>query len=133
MAAEMGLSEEQFFDTTPRHFNRLRIAWLENRPALEAARFVSFHVLRSVGAKVRRFEQVVRFPWDVTVRRVQLEDWNNPAMLKFSEEADRALAILNPKVYEEYMAGKAAREKQAEQNTQAADDPEMKIEFDLDL
>lgn len=105
----MGMSEAEFFDTTPRHFNRLRIAWLNNRPALEAARFVSYHVLRAAGSHIRRFDQVVRFPWDIRQPRVALEPWDSPAMLRFSEEADRALAILNPEAYAAYMAGKEAR------------------------
>ena len=89
---------------------RRRRAWLQNRPGMESARFIAFHVMKAGGYKIRRVEQICRFPWDIVVRRVQLEDWDSPAMKQFDEEADAALAVINPKAYAEYMAGKAARE-----------------------
>lgn len=106
----MGMSEAEFFDCTPAHFVRRRRAWLENRNGMEEARFIAFHVMKAGGFKVRRLTQIAKFPWDVVQRRVQLEPWDSPAMVEFSEAADRALAVLNPKAYEEYMAGKKARE-----------------------
>jgi hypothetical protein len=135
----MGMSEEQFFDCTPRHFARLRKAWLINRQGMEEARFIAFHVMKAGGYKVRRFTDIARFPWEKHVRRVQLEDWDSPAMLKFSEDADKALAILNPKAYAEYMAGKKAREEgkniegmaTSQTLNQEPNDPEMNIDIEL--
>lgn len=135
------MSEAQFFDTTPRHFVRLRTAWLQNRQGMEEARFVAFHVMKAGGYKVRRFTDIARFPWEKHVRRVQLEDWDSPAMKKFSEDADKALAILNPKAYAEYMAGKAAREggenidglTTTQAINQEPNDPEMTINFNIDF
>lgn len=106
----MGMSEAEFFDCTPAHFMRRRRAWLQNRHGLEEARFIAFHVMKAGGFKIRRLTQICRFPWDVIVPSVKLEPWDSPAMIEFSEAADRALAVLNPKAYEEYMAGKRARE-----------------------
>ena len=37
------------------------------------------------------------------MRNVLLEPWDSEGMKKFDEEADRALAVLNPKAYEEYI------------------------------
>lgn len=125
----MGMSEADFFDTTPRHFNRLRQAFLDNRNGMETARLISFFVLKAAGSKIRRFDQVLKFPWDVAVRRVQLEPWDSPAMLKFSEEADRALAVLNPKAYATYMAGKEAKAKTAADP--AGDDLTIEMEIDF--
>ena len=105
----MGLSEDQFFDCTPVYFMRRRRAWLQNRNGMEEARFIAFHVMKAGGYKVRRLTDIVKFPWDVVVRRVHLEAWDSPAMKQFDEEADRALAVLNPAAYEKYMAGKKAR------------------------
>lgn len=102
----MGMSEAEFFDTTPAHFMRRRRAWLDNRPGMEEARFVAFYVMQAAGAKVRRLQQIAKFPWDVVVPSVQLEDWNSPAMLEFDAAADRALAVLNPEAYAKYMEGK---------------------------
>lgn len=133
------MSEKQFFDCTPRHFARLRKAWLINRQGMEEARFIAFHVMKAGGYKVRRLTDIVRFPWDRTVRRVKLEAWDSQAMKKFSEDADKALAILNPKAYAEYMAGKQAREEgkniegMATNPTlnQEPNDPEMTIDIEL--
>lgn len=106
----MRMSEAEFFDTTPAYFMRRRRAWLQNRHGMEEARFVAFFVMKAGGFKVRRLTQIAKFSWDVFVPSVKLEDWDSPAMKKFDEEADRALAVLNPKAYAEYMAGKKARE-----------------------
>ena len=105
----MSMSEAEFFDTTPAHFMRRRRAWVQNRHGMEEARFVAFFVMKAGGFKIRRLTQIAKFPWDVVERRVKLEPWDSPAMKKFDEEADRALAVLNPKAYAEYMAGKKAR------------------------
>ena len=137
----MGIGEAQFFDTTPRHFVRLRTAWLQNRHGMEEARFVAFHVMKAGGYKVRRLTDIMRFPWDRFVRSVKLEAWDSPAMKKFSEDADKALAILNPKAYAEYMAGKQARESgeniEGLTTSQALNkepsDPEMTIDVQLSL
>lgn len=96
------------FDSTPAHFMRRRRAWLQNRPGMEEARFIAFHVMKAGGYKIRRIEQICRFPWDRVVRLVNLEPWDSPAMIEFSEAADRALAVLNPEAYAKYMEGKKA-------------------------
>lgn len=106
----MGMMEQDFWDCTPRYFMRRRQAWLQDRMGMERARFIAYHVMKAGGYKVRRLTQIVKFPWDVVVRNVLLEPWDSEGMKKFDEEADRALAVLNPKAYEEYMAGKKARE-----------------------
>jgi len=106
----MGMMERDFWDCTPRYFMRRRQAWLQDRMGMERARFIAYHVMKAGGYKVRRLTQIVKFPWDVVERLVQLEPWDSEAMKKFDEEADRALAVLNPKAYEEYMEGKRARE-----------------------
>lgn len=125
----MGMCEDDFWHTTMVYFQRRRRAWLHNRPLMEAARFGAFYALKAAGIKIRRYEQVVRFPWDVVVRRVQLEDWNSPAMLRFSEEADRALAVLNPEAYAKYMEGKRLREQAAT----TPPDPDFEINMDIEL
>lgn len=125
----MGMSEEEFFDCTPVWFMRRRRAWLENRPGMEAARFVSFWVMRAAGAKVKRLTQLAKFPWDVFVPSVKLEAWDSPEMQKFDEEADRALAVLNPAAYEKYMQGKGARV----QIFESAPDEDMRIDAEIDF
>lgn len=111
---------------------RRRKAFLQNRNGMEEARFIAFHVLKAGGFKIRRLNQVAKFPWDRTVRRVKLEAWDSPEMLKFSSDADRALEILNPKAFAEYMAGKKAREEKSD-IPKTDNDPDMTIEFDLSL
>lgn len=107
----MGMMEQDFWDCTPRYFMRRRQAWLQDRLGMEQARFIAYHVMKAGGYKMRRLTDIAKFPWDVVVPLVQLEPWDSEAMKKFDEEADRALAVLNPKAYEEYMEGKKAREK----------------------
>jgi hypothetical protein len=125
----MGMSEAEFFDCTPRYFMRRRRAFLENRNGRENARYIAYYVMKAAGAKIRRLTAIERFPWDVVVRRVDLEAWDSPAMVKFSEDADKALAILNPEAYAKYMAGKQAREEAQPPHT----DPEMTIEAELNF
>lgn len=123
------MTEAEFFDCTPVWFMRRRRAWLENRPGMEAARFVSFWAMRAAGAKVKRLTQICRFSWDKTIRTVNLEPWDSPAMQKFDQEADEALRILNPKAWEQYMEGKAARV----QILESAPDEDMRIDAEIDL
>ncbi len=128
----MGMSEAEFFDTTPAHFMRRRRAWLDNRPGMEEARFVAFYVMQAAGAKVRRLQQICKFPWDVVVPSVQLEDWNSPAMLEFDAAADRALAVLNPEAYAKYMEGKAAKERQSQLSESSPPiDPDFRLSGEL--
>lgn len=128
------MSEAEFFDCTPAHFVRRRRAWLENRPGMEEARFIAFHVMKAAGYKVRRLTQIVRFPWEKAVRRVDLEPWDSPAMLKFSEEADEALKILNPEAWEKYMEGKRQREAAATLLTETAiQDADFQLNEELTL
>lgn len=94
---------------TPRYFAARVKAFLENRHGMEEARFVAYHVMKAAGFKIRRLTQIAKFPWDVVVPSVKLEAWDSPAMKKFDEDADRALAILNPAAYAKYMEGKKAR------------------------
>lgn len=128
----MGMSEAEFFDCTPCYFMRRRRAFLDNRNGMEEARFVAFYVMKAAGAKIRRLTQIVRFPWDVVTPSVQLEAWDSPAMIEFSEAADRALAVLNPEAYAKYMEGKKAREANLPESS-ATPDPEMTIEAELDF
>lgn len=122
----MGMTEAEFYDTTPRHFMRRRRAWLQNRHGMEEARFVAFYVLKAAGFKVRRFDQVARFPWEKR-RRIQWEEQSREELQEFSEAADRALAVLNPEAYARYMEGRAAK-----QNTTAEKpDPEMRTDAEL--
>jgi hypothetical protein len=77
---------------------------------------VAFFTVKTVDSKnrIRSPERLYRFPWEEERRHVVgFEPWDSPAMLKFSEEADRALAVLNPEAYAKYMAGKQAREQAA--------------------
>ena len=106
----MGMMEQDFWDCTPRYFMRRRQAWLQDRMGMERARFIAYHVMKAGGYKVRRITDIIKFPWDVVVRLVKLEAWDSEAMKKFDEEADRALAVLNPEAYAKYMDGKKARE-----------------------
>ena len=127
------MSEVEFFDTTPVHFMRRRKAFLQNRNGMEEARFISFHVMKAAGFKVRRFTQIAKFPWDVFVPSVKLEAWDSPEMLKFSEEADRALAVLNPEAYAQYMEGKRQREEAAKLSESSTPDNDMTIESKIDF
>jgi hypothetical protein len=127
----MHMAEADFWGCTPRYFMRRRKAFLQNRNGMEEARFVSFNVMKAAGAKIRRVQQICRFPWDVVERRVKLEAWDSPAMLKFDREADEALKILNPEAYAKYMEGKAAREQQSEVAAKPPDD--MRIDAEIDF
>lgn len=126
----MGMSEAEFFDTTPVHFMRRRKAFLQNRNGMEEARFISYHILKAGGFKIRRVTQVAKFPWDVFAPSIKLEAWDSPEMLKFSEEADRALAVLNPEAYAKYMEGKRQREAGI---AKADHDPDMTIKTEIDF
>lgn len=106
------MSEAEFWDSTPRYFAARVKAFVENRQGMEEARFVAYYVMKTVDPKNRykRLTQIVKFPWEKALRTVKLEDWDSPEMLKFDEEADKALAILNPEAYAQYMEGKRQRE-----------------------
>lgn len=93
---------------------------------------MAFHVLKAGGFKVRRLTQIAKFPWDVFAPSVKLEAWDSPAMKKFDEEADRALAVLNPEAYAKYMEGKKARA-EAKLPESSTPDPDMSIEMNLDI
>lgn len=110
----MGMSEQQFFHTTPAHFMRRRRAWLENRPGMEEARFVAFHVMKAAGAKIQRLTQVCKFPWE-TSQTVEFAPITKEELDKFSDEADRVLEKTNPEAYKRYMALKNQSQQQ-EQN-----------------
>lgn len=132
------MAEADFWDCTPRYFMRRRRAFLQNRNGMEEARFISFWVMKAAGAKIRRVTQIARFPWDVFTPSVRLEAWDSPAMLKFDEEADKALAVLNPEVYAKYMEGKRAREQQKNKGADEMPAPglineEFRISGDLEL
>jgi len=101
----MGMSEQEFWDCTPRYFAMRRKAWLQNRQIMEAARFVAFHVIKTVDIKSRftKLTDIVRFEWEPAP---QFEPWDKEEMEKFSEQADKALEKLNPAAYAVYMAGK---------------------------
>lgn len=126
------MSEAEFWDSTPRYFAARVKAFRENRHGMEEARFVAFHVLKAGGFKVRRLTQIAKFPWDVFAPSVKLEAWDSPAMKKFDEEADRALAVLNPEAYAKYMEGKKARA-EAKLPESSTPDPDMSIEMNLDI
>lgn len=106
----MGMSEQDFWDCTPVHFMRLRYAWLQDRLGMEQARFIAYHVMKAGGYRVRRLTDIVRFSWEKYVPRVNLQPWDSPEIVAFSEAADRALAVLNPEAYSKYMEGKRKRE-----------------------
>lgn len=101
----MGMSEVEFWDCTPSYFALRRRAWLDNRQQMEAARFVAFHVMRSVDTKghLKRLTDIIRFEWDEP--GFEFEPIDKEELEKFSAEADEALKILNPAAYERYMAG----------------------------
>ncbi len=104
----MGMSEQQFFHTTPAHFMRLRRAWLENRRGMEEARFLAFLMLKSLDAKnrLRRLTDVMRFPWEEP-EKVEFEPITKEELDRFSDEADRILEKTNPEAYKRYMANKS--------------------------
>lgn len=132
------MAEADFWDCTPTYFMRRRRAWLQNRNGMEEARFIAYHVMKAGGYKVRRLTAIARFPWDVVTPSVQLEAWDSPAMIEFSEAADRALAVLNPEVYAKYMEGKKARAKSPGDFESPGDyeppvDADMRIQGDIDF
>ncbi len=106
----MGMSEAEFWDCTPIYFSLRRKAWLDNRPMMEAARFISFHMIKTVDSKnkFKRLTDIVRFEWDG--EPVKFEPIDQAELDKFSAEADEALKILNPAAYEAYMAGKQKKQ-----------------------
>ncbi len=99
----MGMSEQEFFHTTPVHFMRLRRAWLDNRQGMEEARFVAYHVMKAGGFKVRRLTDIIRFPWE-EVQKIEFEPITKEELDRFSEEADRILEKTNPAAFARYMA-----------------------------
>jgi len=116
LGALVGLSQEEFWNTTPRYLDACRRAYESNfRSGWEQARFVAFFVVKTVDSKNRfKSEQsLVRFPWEVKEDDLPVpteQEWQ-----KVDEEMDEALKVLNPKVYEEYMKGKQAAQTQKQQ------------------
>lgn len=106
---------------------------MENRNGLEEARLISFYVLKAGGFKIRRLTQVIRFPWDKREPLVKgFQEWDSPEMKAWDEEADRALAVLNPEAYARYMEGKKAREEAATIERMTNED-DMTIKAQIDF
>ncbi|MCB0574053.1 MAG: hypothetical protein KDC61_05755 [Saprospiraceae bacterium] len=85
----MGLREQEFWDTTPRYFEALcRAEQQRQRDAIERARFVAFFTLRAAGAKVRKFTDVVRFPWE-RIKGPKVTPESIAELKAFDRKADR--------------------------------------------
>lgn len=109
LGALVGLSQEEFWNTTPRYLDARRKAYESiSHAAWEQARFVAFFVVKTVDSKNRfkNEQSLVRFPWEQKEDDLPMpteEEWK-----KADEELDNALKVLNPKAYEAYMKGKQA-------------------------
>lgn len=107
-AATVGMTEAEFWSTTPRYFAARLTAWNEARKRdLRDLRSTHFYIVRAAGAKVASPEHLYRFEWE-RARAVEFEPVDQAVLDRFSDEADEALRLTNPEMYEKYMAAKAA-------------------------
>jgi hypothetical protein len=106
-AAACGMSESEFWDTTPRYLSaRLTAINKAQQLTWEQTRFVSVHVMNAAGAKLKRFTDLVKFDWDVAKKAPTINAEDLPMMAKFDEQADLILKKTNPEAYAAFMAGK---------------------------
>lgn len=102
-AALCGMTESEFWDSTPRYMAARLIA-LEAAQQLswEQSRFIAFFGNRASGKTLVHF---YRFPWEKEVfAEVTREQWDAA-----SDEMDEVLKHVNPALYAQYMAGKLNR------------------------
>lgn len=113
LGALVGMTEQEFWNSTPRYLDARRKAYEKNQQyGWEQARFISFYVVKTVDAKnkIKNEQDLAMFPWDEKPKESELKPLTDAEWDKIDEEMDAALKVLNPKVYEEYMAGKAAKQ-----------------------
>ena len=107
MGAAAGLKEDEFWSCTPRYLYALQKAKRdESRQSWEQSRYIGFWSLKAMGAKVKRPEQLGKFPWEM--RQVVFPKQPIEDLRKFDEEADLILKMTNPEAYERYIKAKEA-------------------------
>ncbi|HNB51101.1 MAG TPA: hypothetical protein PK530_04130 [Anaerolineales bacterium] len=107
-AATAGMTEAEFWDSTPRYFAARLRAWSDARKReLQDLRTTHFFIVRAAGAKITSPENLYRYEWEAA-RVVEFEPMDEVEMQRFSDEADEALRILNPEAWERYIRDKAA-------------------------
>ena len=103
-AAAAGMTEQEFWDSTPRYFMiRCRTALQQRRRKLEDLRFTAFYTLLAGGVKLREYTDVCRFEWEPAP---EFDPVPQEELDAFGGEADEILRITNPKAWEAYMAAK---------------------------
>lgn len=109
-AAEMSMSEVEFWDTTPAYFMARHHAHRrECQERLEQVRFISFIVAKTVDTSgaFKKPADLIPFSWDPAPKEfAPLTEEDRVELRKFDDDADQILKITNPEAYALYIAGK---------------------------
>jgi len=107
MAARCGMSEREFWQSTPRFFFARYKAWIEDRNGWEQARFIAFHTMKTIDAKrqIRSVRDIAQFPWEEQEKPV-FDDISQEEMRKFSNDADEHLKSHNPTLWATIVAAR---------------------------
>jgi hypothetical protein len=101
------MSENEFWESTPRYLSaRLKALEMSQQQEWERARYISFHVIKTVDAKgkFKKPDSLGKFPWEV--KNIKYTHYSISDLDEFSKEADEILKKTNPEAYAAYMAGK---------------------------
>lgn len=105
LGAMCGMTETEFWSATPR-FMSAKVNALESERQLnwEQSRYIAFHAIKPGDHKnrLKKLTDLGRFPWEKSAFIPQTAE----ELEAFSDEADEALRIVNPGLYELYMAEK---------------------------
>lgn len=107
MAARCGMSEREFWQSTPRFFFARYKAWLEDQNGWEQARFIAFHVMKTIDAKrqIRSVRDIAIFRWEDDLKP-DFEEISREEVQKFSNDADEFLKKHNPTLWATIVAAR---------------------------
>lgn len=102
-AADCGMSEAEFWSSTPRWFAARRAAWVRQQQAeWERVRLVAYYTVKTVDTKhcVKSPEGLLQFPWEKRQaprkKEKPLSAEEQAAIEKFSREADEWYYSMHP-------------------------------------
>lgn len=111
LAALCGMSESEFWDSTPRYMAAKVFAYEQGQQtAWEQTRYISFHAIKAADGKnrIKKPSDLGKFPWERPKPR-KLTKTDIEQLNKFDNEADDVLKKTNPAAYEAYINAKNAK------------------------
>jgi len=108
LAATCGMSENEFWDSTPRYLSAKIYAFEQGqRSEWERARYISMYAVKAADSKnrIKKATDLGKFPWEIKRPR-KLTPEEIAAQKAFDIEADEILKRTNPAAYEAYQKAK---------------------------